>query len=99
MAIIVEEEKTSTGIISFLGWASIAVILIVAAYYAFLAPPSTVVITPPADLQNLLSISGSNVSSQAITQGAAFQSLQQHVPPPNPAGPGGVGRPNPFVAP
>ncbi len=99
MAIIVEEEKTSSGIISFLGWASIIAILAVAAYYGFLAPAPLVVVAPPADLNNLLSISSAGLNANSILQGAEFQSLAQHVPEPSATGPAGVGRTNPFVAP
>jgi hypothetical protein len=99
MAIIVEEEKTSSGIISFLGWASIIAILLVAAYYAFFGPVPTVVVAPPPGLQNLASISSADLNPQGIVQGSQFQSLKQHVPPPSATGPAGVGRSNPFVAP
>ncbi len=99
MAIIVEEEKTSSGIISFLGWASIIAILLVAAYYAFLTPAPVVVVAPPPGLNNLLSISSADLNPNSILQGAQFQSLKQHVPPPSATGPAGVGRTNPFVSP
>jgi hypothetical protein len=99
MAIIIEEERTSRGIISFLGWTSIVAILLIAAYYAFFAPPPTVIVMPPADSKNLLSISIASLDAQDIVQGGAFQSLKQHVPLPSPTGPAGVGRANPFVAP
>lgn len=98
MAIIVEEEKTSTGIISFLGWASIAAIFLAAAYYVFFTAPPTVVITPPANLQTFVSISGANLNPQDILQDKSFQTLKQYVPPPVPTGPGLVGRANPFVS-
>jgi hypothetical protein len=99
MAIIVEEEKTSTGIISFLGWTSLIAIVVVAAYYAFLTPAPTVVVAPPPSLQSLASISGADLNANNILQGSQFQSLQQRVPPPSATGPAGVGRSNPFVAP
>src|SRR5258708_3111739 len=97
MAIIIEEEKTSAGIISFLGWASIAAILLAAAYYVFLVTPPVTVVIPPASLQNILSVSSANLNPENLLSSPSFMVLKQHVQAPVPTGPGNVGRSNPFV--
>ncbi|MDE2019193.1 MAG: hypothetical protein KGJ13_02470 [Patescibacteria group bacterium] len=99
MAIIIEEEKTSSNIISFLGWISVIVILVVAVYYIFLITPPVAIIAPPGNLQAILSVSGQTQNPQDILGNTVYQSLKQYVPAPTPTGPGAVGRPNPFVSP
>jgi len=99
MAIIIEEEKKSQGVISLLGWISVLIMLVAAAYYLFFTPPPVVIATTPSNLKVLVSIAGSNISPATVLQSPTFQSLKQNVAPPSPTGPAAIGRDNPFVSP
>jgi hypothetical protein len=97
MAIIVEEEKNRSNLASMLGWVIIAVIVIIAAYYLFIAQPETGPVTPPSSFNSIVSINQINFDPTTIVQSPEFQALKQYVSEPTSTGPATVGRTNPFL--
>ena len=100
MAIIVEEEKSSIGLVRVAGWAVFVIVVCVATYYIFFAAPETVIIPPPADFQAISSVAQFTLQPTDVLQNPTFQTLKApSFPLPTPTGPAALGRPNPFVLP
>jgi len=99
MAILVEEEKKSSGVLALLGWLVVIGIIFASVYYVFFVVPPSAVILPTGNLKNISSVSQLNVNPQDVLGSGEFQSLKQYVAPPVATGPAAVGRPNPFLAP
>lgn len=98
MAILVEEEKSNSNLISLIGWAGLFIIVVVAAYYIFFAAPQLVIIPPSGGLSEIAPIANLNLNPGQVTSSTLFQSLQSPIPPLNPAVPA-PGRSNPFLSP
>jgi hypothetical protein len=99
MAIVIEEEKNRTNIMGIAGWLVFFAIIVVAAYFIFLAPAESIIVSPPANLASITPISKVAFNPQSITNDKVFQSLQQYVPPLTLPGSAAVGRANPFIPP
>jgi hypothetical protein len=99
MAIIIEEEKRTSGILNILGWLAVLSMVGAAIYYIFLVSPITAIILPSAGLNNIGPISQVNLNAQNILNSNEFQALKQYVSPTSTFGSVPVGRANPFVAP
>jgi hypothetical protein len=99
MAIIIEEEKKTSGILTVLGWLAIFAIIIAAVYFIFFVSPQAAIIVPSANLKNIGPISQVNLNAQDIVNSAEFQSLKQYISPTSTFGNVSVGRSNPFVSP
>lgn len=100
MAIIIEEERSKTNLVSLLGWSAIVIILLVATYYIFFAAPDLVNIAPPANFQNITPLAQISLAPEEVLTSPAFQALEPpSFPLPTPQGPAAVGRANPFIAP
>ena len=99
MAIVIEEEKNRTNIMGIAGWLVFFAIIVAAAYYVFFAPAESIIISPPANLASITSVSQVAFSPQSVTSDKTFQSLQQYVPSPSAQGPATIGRANPFIPP
>ena len=99
MAIIVEEEKNRSNLAGVLGWIVLIGIIAAAAYYIFLAPPASVIVTPPADFAGISAITQVNFNPASVTSSTSFQALKQYISEPTSTGPGAVGRTDPFLVP
>jgi hypothetical protein len=99
MAIIIEEEKGRTNIMSIAGWMVFFAIIVVAIYYIFFAPPQSVIVVPPANLVSITPISEITLNPQDVANSQLFQSLRQYVSSSVAQGPVAVGRANPLIPP
>jgi hypothetical protein len=94
MAIIIEEEKNKTGLVTIAAWIIILIIIASAIYYIFFAKPQLIEVSPPAGFENINPLSKINLNPSDVVNNAAFQSLKQYITLPVP---GNYGRSNPFV--
>lgn len=94
MAIIVEEGKNKTGVVSFLIWILILGLITAAVYYVFFKNPDIVGVLTPAGFQNTAALSKINLKPEEIINSAQFQSLKQYVSLPTIQN---AGRANPFL--
>ncbi len=100
MAVIIEEEKQNrVNLMSILGWLVFLVIVGFAAYYIFFTKPELVIISPPANLENITPISQATLRPEDVLNSPTFQALKApSFPMPVPQA-SATGRPNPFVSP
>ncbi len=95
MAIVIEEQKTRSGFVTFLLWIVILGIIVGAAYYLFFSQPQLIEVVVPSNFQNAQSISKISVNPQIVNP--LLQNLKVLIP-----GAGGVpanlGRQNPFLS-
>ncbi len=82
-----------------LGWVGFLVVIIATIYYVFFAAPQLITITPTAGLSAIAPIANVNLNPEDVINSKVFQGLHSPIPAPSPAGPAGVGRVNPFIAP
>jgi hypothetical protein len=99
MAIVIEEEKKSSNIFSFLGWLVVLAIIAVAIYFIFFVEPPSAIILPTGTLESVSSLPINGVNPQDVVNNEEFQALQQYVAEPTSTGPITHGRSNPFIAP
>ncbi len=100
MAIIIEEEKSKSGLVRIIGWVVVFIVFIVAIYYIFFVTPQLVIIEPSGSLSTIEPIVENPVNPDSVLKSAAFQALQQPTVPMVPTSTGGTGsRSNPFIAP
>ncbi len=98
MAIVIEEEKNSSGsIMSVIGWLVFIAVGVGAVYYLFFAAPESVIVAPSANFASTTSLAGITIHASAVTQNPLFQSLKQYVP--SSTVPSSTGRSNPFIPP
>jgi len=97
MAIIVNEEKSRTNLISLLGWLGILAAVGAAVYYIFFAAPELVIIAPSGNLGAIAPIASITIHPEDVINSPAFQALQAQIPPPSATGPALIGRTNPFL--
>jgi len=97
MAIVIEEEKNTAGIAGIMGWLVFFAIVAIAIYFVFFAPAESVIVTPPANLVSITSLSQVAFNPQNVTSNQLFQSLQQYVSSSTGSAP--VGRANPLIPP
>ncbi|MBU6500334.1 MAG: hypothetical protein KGJ89_00695 [Patescibacteria group bacterium] len=94
MAIVLEEEKNKTNIVSIITWLAVLGIIVAAVYYIFFNQPQLVEVAAPANFQNVDPLSKIKLNPEDVINSQSFQSLKQYVAPPVP---GNAGRDNPFV--
>lgn len=94
MAIVVEEEKNSKGIMGILVWAVLLIAAGVAVYYIFFRNPELIEIATPASFQNTERLSRVKLTPEEITQNPLFLKLKSYV---NPLSTEANGRQNPFL--
>lgn len=100
MAIIVEEDKKMKSGVAVLGWLVILVIVLVAAYYLFVAGPSEIVnVTPPDNFAEITALSELGLPPMNSASSSELSMFKQYVPEPASSSPVSVGRPDPFIAP
>jgi hypothetical protein len=99
MAIIIEEEKSTSNLLTIAGWLVILIIIGIATYYIFFVSPVPAIILPSAGLTNIMPISQTDLNAQNIANSAEFLSLKQYVLPTSTFGSVSVGRSNPFASP
>jgi hypothetical protein len=99
MAIIIEEEKKQSVGWAAIGWLFVAVIVLVAAYYLFLAQPEVASVPPPSNLSALAPLSQITVTPQDVISLESFKALVSSTLSVASSGPAGVGRANPFISP
>jgi len=97
MAIIIEEEKRGSGILTLLVWVIIIGIIGFGTYAVFFKQPQVVDIIIPDELQNVANISSriKELQPESIQSDPTFNSLQRWVTVPVK---GETGRANPFLA-
>lgn len=94
MAIIIEEEKNKIGIVKFLMWFLILIIIGVAGYYIFFAQPQLIEIVTPSNFKAIDPLAGINLNPEEVLNSQDFLSLKKYVTPPEP---GNTGKTNPFA--
>lgn len=100
MAIVVEEEKkNSSHVFAVAGWIVFLILIAVAGYYLFLAPPVAVSGQAAGALSSIAPLAQSPVQPQAVEKSAVLASLHSSAATPTSTGPAPVGRSNPFLAP
>jgi hypothetical protein len=99
MAIVVEEGVRKNGLIGIAGWLAFVAIVAGAAYYIFFAQPDVIPIPASGNLSVVAPLAQFSTSPVGVVQGKAFLSLKNTIPLPQPQGPAGVGRSNPFITP
>lgn len=99
MAIVIEEEKSRTNVMSTAGWLVFFAIIIIAIYYVFFAPAESVIVVPPANLISITPITQITLTPQDVTNSQLFQSLRQYVSSSTSQSPAAVGRANPLIPP
>lgn len=94
MAIIVEEKTNGGGLMTFLVWLAILVIIVASVYYVFFKQPQLVEFASSESFKNIQQLSKISINSDQLINNPQFQLLKQYVtvsPPEN------VGRSNPFL--
>jgi hypothetical protein len=99
MAIIIEEEKKTSGTLNMLGWLAMLAIVGAAIYYVFFVSPGTAIILPSASLNSIGSITQASLNARSIVSSTEFLSFEQYVATSSAFGSVPVGRANPFVSP
>lgn len=94
MAIIVEEEKRGSGILTFITWVTIIGVIGFASYFVFFKQPEIIDIVVPPEFEDIEEISKAELRPEAIESDPVFNSLKQYVTLPKE---GEVGRSNPFL--
>lgn len=94
MAIIIEEERTSTGTYGFLMWIAVLLILGTGLYYLFFKQPDLVEVVTPGNFKNTQEISKITLDPSVVVSNPHFQALKQRVSPTASPVPG---RANPFL--
>ena len=98
MAIIIEEDRRRSNFAGLIGWFVIAVIIVVAIYYVFIAAPEVVIITPNDAVNQIAPIAQDSIDVGSVVGSPAFKALVPSSIPVVPTSTSG-GRPNPFIAP
>ncbi|MEK7608831.1 MAG: hypothetical protein AAB495_04600 [Patescibacteria group bacterium] len=94
MAIVIEGEKRTKGIIGILVWIIVLVAVGAAAYYIFFRRPEIIEIATPANFQNTERLSKVKLTPEEITQNPLFLKLKAYV---SPLVSENAGRQNPFL--
>ena len=94
MAIIIQEERNTSGVMSFLAWIVILGIIGGGIYYVFFKKPDLIEVVAPGSFQSTQEISKINLDAGRVVNDPHFQALRSHVTPRTPATPG---RANPFL--
>ncbi len=94
MAIIIEGEKQSNGLVQITVAGIIVVIIIAVTYWVFFTEPPFVEVFAPQELENISRISQVETDPSVIADSPAFKALQVHVEEPQL---GEFGRENPFA--
>lgn len=95
MAIIVEQERSRSGILTFVIWGVILVIIVVAVYYVFFRKPETINVAPPASFANTQELAKIHFNPQDLIGNPAFQALKTYITLPQAST---TGRVNPFLS-
>ncbi len=77
MALVVEGKKTS-GIIGFLIWLAVLLILGAGLYYIFFKQPDLIPITPPAGLETGQKVSQLKLDPESVTNDPKFVNLRTY---------------------
>ena len=97
MAIIVEEEKKNSNVSGMAGLIGFFIIILVAVYYVFFAPATSVIVQTPNTLMSISPISQININTDNIMNNKLLESLKQYVLPLQVASTSG--RSNPLLTP
>jgi hypothetical protein len=94
MAIVIEEEKSGTGLVSILLWLIVLACIVVGAYYVFFKRVDIIDIDQPSSFQETMQLSGVNLHPELVVsriQQPAFTSHSTIIPAKT------NGRSNPFL--
>ncbi len=93
MALVIEGRKKS-GIVGFLIWLVLLLVLGAGLYYIFFKQPDLIPITPPAGLETGQQISRLKLDPESVTRDPKFENLRTYHNIPEATTPG---RDNPFL--
>ncbi|MBS3903265.1 MAG: hypothetical protein KGZ30_02705 [Anaplasmataceae bacterium] len=94
MAIVIEQEKSKSNLLVFIGWLAVMITVVVIIYYIFFQNPELVPVTPTVDFSLATQVSQIDINPSIVINDANFNNRQPYVSLP---GLGEVGRFNPFL--
>lgn len=95
MAIVIEEQRSGTKIVTVITWLAILLGVGAAIYYVFFKKPQFIELSPPSNFSNTGELAKIELNPEEIINSPGFQSLKQYVTPLRPTN---FGRQNPFLS-
>ena len=95
MSIIIEEQKSKSGIASVLIWLVFIVLVGVGAFYVFFKKPESIKIPLPQNLEDTKKLAGLKLNPAEVVGSEKFQSLKPYINIPEART---DGRANPFMS-
>jgi len=97
MAIVIEEEKNKSGLITAIIWIIVLAIIVAAIYYLFFSQPQLIEVVVPTNLQNAQNISKININPDLLNSNPVFNQLKPYNIQSTSSGTN-IGRSNPFLS-
>lgn len=94
MAIIVNSRNSRSGIVAFLIWLVLILVVVAGAYYVFFKRPELVPISAPPGFEEARRISKIRLNSREVLDNPKFRALRFYITPSQPAS---FGKSNPFL--